>query len=198
VEVERARVLRSDRELDVLAPITARASGGLQVDFHAAGRHEKFEVEIDSENRRARFREAIPRSQARLGTGILTLTYGGDADTQPQEVRLRAASGRARLDAERPVIADGRLRAEGTISSRARGVVRLQLLYESPGEATRTLEFTAKIDDGGYRFNEALSQEVRDAIAQRAGVVHSYTLFTGYFPRRIRGEMQSYQVLGPR
>jgi hypothetical protein len=24
--------------------------------------------------------------------------------------------------------------------------------------------------------------------------VHSYTLFTGYYPRRIRGEMQSYQV----
>ena len=33
-------------------------------------------------------------------------------------------------------------------------------------------------------------------MARRTGSVHSYTLFTGYFERRIRGEMQSYQVLG--
>jgi hypothetical protein len=195
LEVERARVLRSDRRLDVLAPITARAAGELGVAFRAAGRTESFEVEIDSENRRARFSEEIPASQARLGTGILTLTYGGDADTQPQEVRLRAASGRARLDAGRPAIEDGRLKAQGTISSRARGVVRLQLLYEPPGQGTRTLEYTARIVDGEYAFDEELSQSVLDGIDQRAGVVHSYTLFTGYFPRRIRGEMQSYQVL---
>jgi len=28
--------------------------------------------------------------------------------------------------------------------------------------------------------------------------VHSYTLFTGYLPERMRGEMRSLQVLGPR
>jgi hypothetical protein len=183
--------------LDVLAPITGRASGGLDVVFRAAGRTEEFEVEIDSANRRALFRKGISASQARLGTGILTLRYGGDADTQPQEVRLRAASGKARLEANRPRIEDGRLKATGDISSRARGVVRLQLLYEPAGQATRTLEFTARIQGGRYRFDEQLTDAQQQQIAGRQGVVHSYTLFTGYFERRIRGEMQSYQVLGP-
>jgi hypothetical protein len=32
-------------------------------------------------------------------------------------------------------------------------------------------------------------------IASRRGTVHSYTLFTGYLARRIRGEMRSYEVL---
>jgi len=198
LEIARATVLRSERELDVLAPITARASGALEVKFRAAGRTETFDAPIDSANRRARFTKGIPASQARLGTGILTLTYPGDPDTQPQEVRLRAASQQANLDAGRPRIQDGRLKASGEITTRARGVVRLQLLYEPPGQDTRTLEYTAKIKDGKYRFDEALTAAQQQQIADRRGVVHSYTLFTGYFERRIRGEMQSYQVLGPR
>lgn len=76
--------------------------------------------------------------------------------------------------------------------------MRLQLLYEPPAQDTRTLEYTAKIKDGKYRFDEALTAAQQQQIAGRRGVVHSYTLFTGYFERRIRGEMQSYQVLGPR
>ena len=43
-----------------------------------------------------------------------------------------------------------------------------------------------------------VSATVRTAIAQRTGTVHSYTLFTGYLPARMRGEMRSFQVLGPR
>lgn len=194
LEVARARVLRSDRRIDVLAPITARASGAVRVDFRAASRTESFNAPIDAENRRVLFNRGIPRSQAQLGTGILTLTYGGDADTQPQQVRLRAASQQARLDAERPRIENGRLLASGDISSRARGVVRLQLLYEPPGQQTVTLEFTTPISNGGYRFDEELSSDQLSGITSRRGVVHSYTLFTGYFERRIRGEMQSYQV----
>ncbi len=198
LEIARARVMRSDRKLDVLAPITALASGNLEVEFRAASRTEAFEVEIDSENRRSRFRKGLRKSQADLGTGILTLRYPGNAETQPQEVRLRAASGKARLDAQRPVIEDGRLKAVGDISSRARGVVRLQLLYEPPGQSTRTLEFVTDIDNGEYAFDAKLPADVLDGIANRRGVVHSYTLFTGHYERRIRGEMRSYQVLGPR
>lgn len=153
---------------------------------------------VDAKKRRVRFSHRIPARQARLGTGILTLAYPGDANTQPQEVRLRAASGRARLRAGRPRITAGRLKARGAISSRARGVVRLQLLYEPPLEQTRTLRFTAPIRDGRYAFDERLPSDVVDGIAQRRGVVHSYTLFTGYLPRRIRGELRSLQVLGSR
>ena len=34
------------------------------------------------------------------------------------------------------------------------------------------------------------------AIAARRGKVHSYILFTGYLPAKMRGEMQAYEVLG--
>jgi hypothetical protein len=93
-----------------------RASGEVDVEFFAAGERFEFTEDVDSENRRVRFERRIPADQADLGTGIMTITYGGDEDTRPQEVRLRAASQPANLELERPVIADGRLTAEGTVS----------------------------------------------------------------------------------
>lgn len=198
LELARAEVRRSARRLSVLAPITARASGEVKTSFRAAGRTERFTAEIDADKRRVRINRSIGSSQARLGTGILTLTYPGDDDTQPQEVRLRAASQKANLDASRPKLSGSRLTADGKISRRARGVVRLQLLYEPPGQSTRTLEFTAPIKNGRYSFDERLPADVVTQIGQRRGVVHSYTLFTGYYPRRVRGEMSSYRVLGRR
>lgn len=198
LEVARARVLRSARQFDLLAPISARASGTVQVSFQAAGRTSRFNATIDSAERRVLLRRSITQRQARLGTGIVTLAYPGDSDTQPQEVRLRAASQRANLDAGRPTISDGRLQASGEITRRARGVVRLQLLYEPTGAPTQTHEFSARIRNGRYSFDEPLPADVLAGIAQRRGTVHSYTLFTGYFPRRIRGEMESFQVMEAR
>ncbi len=197
IEVERARVMGRDRRLDVFAPITGRASGEVGVEFSAAQRRVEFTEEVDAENRRVRFDRAIPTEQARLGTGIMTITYPGDEDTRPQEVRLRAASQAADLELERPRIDDGRLRAQGTVSDRARGVVRLQLQYVVDGQS-ETVELSGPIEAGRWEIDEVLSQKVRDGIARRTGTVHSYTLFTGYFERRIRGEMQAYQVLGDR
>jgi hypothetical protein len=60
------------------------------------------------------------------------------------------------------------------------------------------LDLRGQIDEGQWSVDEALSSEVQAEIARRTGSVHSYTLFTGYFERRIRGEMQSFQILGPR
>ncbi len=193
--IARARILRRGRRLDVLAPITRRASGSVRVELHAAGRRTRFSARIDSARGRIRFSKRIPASQADLGTGIVTITYGGDADTRPQVVRLRAASQRAALRLSRPRIVGGRLRASGTVTRRARGVVRVQLEYDSAGRTT-TLQRNARISNGRWRLNAQLSSAVRDAIAKRQGTVHSYTLFTGYFPRRVRGEMRSFQVLG--
>ncbi|MCP9492047.1 MAG: hypothetical protein MSC31_19550 [Solirubrobacteraceae bacterium MAG38_C4-C5] len=197
IEIERARVLRSDRRLDVLAPITARASGEVEVEVFAAQERFGFTEDIDAENRRIRFNRRIPADQADLGTGIMTISYAGDDNTRLQEVRLRAASQKANLALDRPEIVDGRLKVEGTISDRARGIVRLQMQYVVDGE-TETAELRGRIDDGEWVIDEALSDEVREGIAQRTGTVHSYTLFTGYFERRIRGEMQSFQILGER
>ncbi len=196
LEVARSRVLRSARRLDVLAPITALASGRVQVELHAAGRRLRFTERVDRANG-IRFRRSIPASQARMGTGILTITYGGDDDTRPQEVRLRAAARPANLRLARPTLVDGRLRATGTIADRARGVVRMQVEWVVDG-TTRRLKLRAPIRDGRWEIDERLSQDVRDSIARRTGTVHSYTLFTGYLRARMRGEMQSFQILGAR
>ena len=196
--IARARVIRASRRLDVLALITARASGRVKVSFQAAGRTERFTAAVSSATGRVRINRLLSPRQARLRTGILTIAYPGDADTQPQEVRLRAASQPARLNAGRPTITNGQLTAAGRVSPSASGVVRLQVLYEPAGQDTRTLRFTARISGGRYRVSAQLSAEVLAQIAARRGVVHSYTLFTGYEPRRIRGEMASQQVLPAR
>lgn len=196
--IARARIVRSERVLDVLAPITARASGRVRVQLHAANRKFRFTAQVNSADGRIRFRRRIPKAQAELGTGIITITYAGDADTRPQTVRLRAASQPAKLAVRRPTIAAGRLRASGSVTDLARGVVRLQLQYDYRG-ATRTIRFRARIqDDGEWTLNEQLSPTVLMGIAGRQGSLHSYTLFTGYFERRVRGEMRSFQVLGER
>jgi trypsin len=192
--ISRADVERSDRVVDVLAPITARASGNVAVEFHAAGRRERFDAAVDGDNRRIRFREGIPASQARLGTGIITITYPGDDDTRPQELRLRAANRRARLDLDRPTLQAAVLRANGTVTSRASGVVRVSISYVHAGEAF-TVERKARIDDGRWSLDTLLPEADRARIAARTGSVHSTTAFTGDFGERIRGEAQSFQVL---
>ena len=197
LSLTRARIVRRDRMLDVFAPITSLASGWVGVQLHAAGLIYSFRAQLNEGDGRIRFRKRIPKAQAHLATGILTLTYRGDADTRPQTVRLRAASRRADLRLKRPAIANGRLRASGTVSRRARGVVRVKIEYVVAGK-THTREFKAPIANGRWSLNQRLSQGVREAIAKRTGTVHSYTLFTGYMPRRIRGEMRSLQVLGAR
>jgi len=73
----------------------------------------------------------------------------------------------------------------------------VQLEFQS-GAITTTRSFAARIAAGRWSLDAALSAADRDAIAHRTGTVHSYTLFTGYLPRRIRGELRSYQVLSSR
>lgn len=195
LRVSRAQVLRSERKLDVLAPITSRASGEVQVSFRAAGATSEYEVPITSGNAaldRARFKVSLPRSQASLGTGIVTIAYGGDEDTRAQEVRLRAADNPADLEVDRLSLQGDGLSASGRLSSRAEGVVRLRYSYiDASGEA-QTFERNVEIDDdGGWQLS---GQQVPDDLAQYGGYLS--VLFTGFFERRIRGEMISYQ-LGP-
>ncbi len=190
-----ARASTPGSMIDTLAPISSRASGRVSVEYHAAQRRTRLTIGIDRVNRRIRFRRRVPDAQARMGTGILTIGYPGDADTQPQSVRLRAAARKALLDLSRPQIAGDRVRASGTISSRARGVVRLQLQYQFAC-TVRTLRFTGAIAGGRWSINEQLGTRELAEIAARKGAVHSTTLFTGYLPARMRGEMRSFEVLG--
>lgn len=195
LELARATIFPSANVIDILAPITARASGNVSIDLHAAGRHHRWTAPVDAANRRIRQSASIPAAQAAKRTGILTIRYPGNELTRPQTVRLRAANVPAALSAERPTLVDGRLRASGTVSPAARGVVRVQLEYFSNGTTT-TLQKNARIVDGAWELDALLTPEQLAAIAQRRGTVHSYVLFTGYFPAKMRGEMRSFEVLG--
>ena len=195
LELARATIGGSSSTIDVLAPITARASGSVNLELFGARQVHRWSAPINSSDGRIRTLQTIPAAQAKLGTGILTINYPGDADTRPQVVRLRAANVQANLDASRPTLVNGRLQANGTISAAARGRVRVQLEYYANGKTT-TLEKYAPISNGSWRLDETLDAPTQAAIATRRGVVHSYILFTGYLPAKMRGEMQSYEVLG--
>lgn len=196
LEVARASVSPSTRRLTLLAPITARASGVVRVAFRAGGRTTTFDAPIDVRRRRVAVSRRVSAVQARGGTGILTLTYRGDADTQPQTVRVRAAARPAELRAGRPTLTGGVLRASGTVARGARGVVRVQVLFEPASGATRTLAVPARITGGRYALTRSLPADVLAAVATRRGVLHAYVLYTGDLPRRLRGELASFQVLG--
>lgn len=195
LQLARATIYPSANVIDILAPITRRASGTASLELFAAGQKHRWTAPIDGRNGRIRQSASIPAAQAAKQTGILTIHYPGDPDTRPQTVRLRAANVPAALNSVRPKLVDGRLQASGTISGAARGKVRVQLEYFSGG-VTTTLEKWAPIADGRWSLDAPLTPEQQAAIAQRRGVVHSYVLFTGYFKAKMRGEMQSFQVLG--
>ncbi len=197
LQISRATFSARRRTIDILALITSKASGTVRISLRAARRTTTFTAPIDSARGRIKIVHSIPSSQANLGTGIITIVYDGDADTRPQTLRSRAANKKANLHAERPTIsADGMLRAQGTVTRRARGVVRVELQYvNSVGGGTVTLPFNAPIGNGTWSLATQLSPAVRAQIARRCGTLHSYTAFTGYRPENIRGESKSYQVL---
>lgn len=197
MSLSRATFFRQDRTLSILAPITALASGRATILLHAAGSRDTYTLPVDGKNRRIRGTRPIKKSQADFGTGIITITYKGDGDTRPQVVRLRAANRHADLTSSRPVITDaGLLQASGTVSDLAAGIVRVQLEFtDATTGITTTLQYPARIANGRWSLSVQLTSAVRAAISNRCGTVHSYVLFTGYLPQRMRGEMRSYEVL---
>jgi hypothetical protein len=74
-------------------------------------------------------------------------------------------------------------------------VVRVQLSWATGGR-DRSLEVHTRIRDGRWTLDEALPDAAMADIVRRDGTVHSYTLFTGYLPERLRGEMRSFEVVG--
>ena len=162
--------------LDVLALITRSAHGTVAVAYRARGHTLRFGASID--NGRIRFARRLPKAQ-RHGSGIVTLRWRGSAAVRPAALRLRAATQRAALRRNRAVLRDGRLHAEGTISARARGVIRLTLAYGS-GEAV----FSARIHHGRWRIDAPVP-----ATAHAGGYLGIQ--FTGYRGARggpMRGE----------
>jgi len=182
--VERAGV--QDGRLDVLARVTGRANGEkVLVRYTANGSTSRFEATV--EDRKIRFKRRLNSRQRRLSTGIFEITYPGNHRVRPFTVRVRAANAKAQLKREEARIDGDMLRASGTISSRARGVVRFQLGYVGTDGQARIRTYRATIRRGTWELKEPLPADFAD--------VGQLTIqFTGYFPERMRGEQDSKQI----
>jgi hypothetical protein len=193
--IEHARISPRGRRLKLLATLTNRASGAARVELRAGGSKKAFSKKI--RGGRVKVSRKLTRRQARKGTGVLTLSYGGNATTKPQTVRLTIGPRKAKLRlAVAPSLNDGRLTTFGTISRRARGGVLFQLKYDVDGQ-TVTRQYTAKIRKGRWRLTAPLSQAVRSEIANRRSAVQVYAVYVGSLSRRIGGQMKTYELLGP-
>jgi hypothetical protein len=191
LQVARAQV-RGGR-LDLLGTITARATGSLRVTYRAAGRTTRFTTRIGSGGR-VRIDRALSGAQRRRPTGIVELAYAGNARVRPDEVRLRAARGRALLTRAVTRIRSRRLEVSGTVSRRARGLVRIRLAYlDTDGDVTE-LQYRARI--AIPKAGGAGRWQIRPLLPARAAAVGGQVdiQFTGYEPGRIRGEQVSKQV----
>lgn len=180
------------RKLDVLALLSSSASGSVDVAFQAAGRTSRFSTPITGG--KLRVNRAIPARQARGGSGTLTLTYRGDADTQPQIVRLVAATRAAALKAKRPTIANGRVKATGTVAKRVRGSIKLELRVQPAGATqARFVTFTATISKGRYKLDKPVSAAVASELAT-SPAVSATIVFAGDKRNGIAGQSAYFEL----
>src|SRR4051812_14607014 len=185
------RVLRagvSGGALDMLVEITARAvvSGAeFELEYLAAGRRTRFTVPIRSS--RVRIRRRPPAAQRLVRRGIVTLTFAGTPKVDEDVVRLRAAAGKSNLELTPAELSGGTLTATGTISRRARGVVRIALRFARADGSTGIRRFNATIANGRWRLSRELTGPAADG-----GQLSIQ--FTGFAPAGLRGEQTSKAV----
>ncbi len=185
LRLERARV--RGRRLQLLVRLTGRSSGRVSFEYFSAGEKLRFTRPI--KNGTISYTKLLSAKQGRLGTGIVTVSYKGNARTRPDKVRLRAARNPALLQRKTARIVNGRLQVSGKITPRARGgVVRVRMDYVRPDGSLRSLNYKAPISRGAWRMNEKLPAE-----AAKAGG-HLSIQYTGVQLGRIGGQATSKEV----
>ena len=94
-------------KLDALFSITGRATGNITVDYQAGGQFARYLAELGPARggeKRVRLLMPLNARQRNLSTGILNVGYAGNAATQADSLRLRAANGLSRLLQEQLVL----------------------------------------------------------------------------------------------
>ncbi len=193
LKVRRAGI--DDGVLDLLVEITSAAatSGAkLELDYESSGRHTKFSVPITTTTKASggealiSIRKKLPSTQPK-DTGIVEIAYAGNGAVAPDEVRLRAAEAQALLVRSSSSLTGGRLRAAGTISSRARGVVRLRFGYTEPDGTAAFQSFNVDVKNGRWSVDRTLT-----GAAANGGYLSIQ--FTGYEAAGMRGEQTGKQL----
>jgi hypothetical protein len=199
------KVLRAgvdDGVLDMLVEITSNAvvpGADLDVAYESSGRTTRFSVPISSgkaarrggpvaraAEQRITIRRTLPKTQPK-DTGIVELEYAGNDRVQPDEVRLRAASVKALLVRKTTSLSGGRLKVDGTISTKARGVVRVRLGFARPDGSTGFETYNATIAKGAWKIDRTLTGD-----AAKGGYLSIQ--FTGYEAEDMRGEQTGKAV----
>lgn len=199
IQVRRAQIVKG--RLDALLQITSRATGTLRIAYTSSGRTTRFDISLGGASSSAKARAAerqilidrkLPSSQSRKSTGILNITYAGNERVRPDEVRLRAATGKALLKRTTTSLKNGTLKLAGTISSKAVGVVRIRLSYLDKDDEAKLLKYRARIKRSRKGASTwSLNQKLPSAAAAGG---QADIQFTGYEKRRIRGEQLSKEV----
>jgi hypothetical protein len=129
--------------------MTSRATGRLRAVYRSSGRSTRFSIRIPKRSGAPKpwtVRRALPRSQWRKATGILTLSYAGTARVRPDRLRSCVAPRRARLRRLLTTIDEqGTLVARGTVSRSVPGVIRLRF---DAGDESSVLHYRARIRRG--------------------------------------------------
>ncbi len=201
------KVLRAgvdDGVLDMLVEITSSAvttGADLDVAYESSGKTTRFSVPLSSgkaatarprgprartAEQRVSIRRKLPSTQPK-DTGIVEITYAGNSVVSPDEVRLRAADVKASLVRKVTTLSGGRLKVEGTISAKARGVVRLRLGFDRADGTTGFEVFSATISKGAWKVDRTLTGD-----AAKGGYLSIQ--FTGYEPENMRGEQTGKAV----
>lgn len=188
-----------DGRIDLLAEITSRATDTIRGQVRARGRTTRFTIDLARDGRRRGGRLTVVKLNRRLAglsrkarTGIVTLRYAGNPRVRPDDVRLRAASGRSLLRRTSSRIEpDGQLVATGTVGKRAAGVVRVRMGYVEPSGAVRFKTVKAPIRAGANRGSWTLRTQLPAAARSQ---VQLAIQFTGLMRRSLRGEQLAKRV----
>jgi hypothetical protein len=97
LRITRARIVGRSQRLELLASISRLASGRVRIVLVAGGQRTSFAAAI--KHGRLRISRRISRRQVRRRTGVMTITYAGNARTRRQVVRLRMAARAGRVSA---------------------------------------------------------------------------------------------------